>query len=141
MGNVQNIVIDDGLKHFTFSNNDGEVFAEFAFNPADTSIIERYEQVVEVFNGIKLEGDTPEERQQYLVTLSDTFKEQFDIFLNRQNAEGLFKKYSPITIFANGDFFAEVILHQISKIIEKEFDVRLQKKQKRIEKYTKNYHK
>ena len=141
MNNTQNIVIDDGLKRFTFSNNDGEVFAEFSFNPADTSIIERYEDVVEAFNKIEIKGENGDEMKESILAISDTFKEQFNYLLNRDVSEGLFKVYSPITIFANGDFFAEVILTQVAKIIEKEYDVRLQKKAKKIEKYTKKYHK
>ena len=141
MNNVQNIIIDDGLKEFTFSNNKGEVFAEFAFNPADTGLLERYGKVVDAFNAIELKGDSEADVEEYIKTLSDTFKEQFDYLLNRAVSEGLFRTYSPITIFANGDFYAEVILDQIGKIIEKEINVRIDKKAKKIEKYTKKYHK
>lgn len=141
MSNVQNIVIDDGLKDYSFSNNKGEVFAEFSFNPADTSILDRYEKVVDAFNAIELKGDSAEEVEEYIRSISDTFKEQFDYLLNREVSEGLFRTYSPITVFANGDFFAEVILHQIGKIIEKELNVRIDKKAKKIEKYTQKYHK
>lgn len=138
MGNAINIVLDDGLQSYTFSNNDGEIFAEFKFNPADASIVERYDDVVEVFNKIDLKKED-EDIKDTMRTISDTFKEQFNYLLNRDVSEGLFKVYSPVTIFANGDFFAEVILTQVGKIIEKEMNVRLQKKAKKIEKYTKKY--
>ena len=141
MNNTQNIIIDDGLKHFKLSNNEGEVFAELAFNPADTSIIERYDSVVDAFNEIKLKGDTPEERKAFIQAVSNKFKEQFDYLLNRDNSDALFKVYSPVTVFGNGDFFAEVLLRQTAKIIEQEYNVRLQKRAKRIEKYTKKYRK
>lgn len=136
---TQNIIIDDGLKRFTFTNNNNEVFAEFLFNPADTSIIDRYDAVVETFNKIEIKGETSEDIENYVKELSETFKAQFDYLLNRDNRDGLFKTYSPVTVFANGDFFAEVILKQVGKIIENELNIRLQKKAKRIEKYTKKY--
>lgn len=139
MLNAQNIVIDDGLKRFTFSNNNDEVFAEFYFNPSDTSIIDRYDDVVDAFNKIELKGENDKEIEEYIKTLSETFKEQFDYLLNRDNREGLFKVYSPVTVFASGDFFAEIILRQVKKIIEQELNVRLQKKAKKIEKYTGKY--
>ncbi len=141
MKNTTNFVIDDGLQTVTFTNNSGEVFAEFKFNPTDTSILERYDKVVEVFNSINLKGDSEDEVKEYVIKLSDTFKEQFNYLLNRDVTEGLFKTYSPVTVFANGDFFAETILKHISQMIEQTFNVRLQKKAKKIEKYTHKYHK
>lgn len=141
MQKVTNIIIDDGLKDFQFSNNKGEVFAEFSFNPADTSIIERYDKVVDVFNGISFKGENDKDIEDYLVEVSNTFKEQFNFLLNREVSDTLFKVYSPITIFANGNFFAETLLEQLGKIIESELNVRLAKKAKKIEKYTQKYHK
>lgn len=145
MENTTNFVIDDGLKPFTFTNLQGEVFGEFAFNPTDTSIIERYDKVVETFNGIEIKGESEDEIKNSILTLSTTFKEQFDYLLNRDVSESLFRVYSPITIFADGDFYAEKILESVGKAIEQEFDVRLKKKAKKIAKYTnkyqKNYHK
>lgn len=138
MENTTNFVIDDGLKTFTFSNLKNEVFAEFAFNPTDTSIIERYEKVVDAFNGIEIQGaDVTKEYNR----IAQTFKEQFDFLLNRDVSESLFRVYSPITIFADGDFFAEKVIEKIGDAIEKEMDVRLKKKAKKIAKYTNKYQK
>lgn len=141
MENTNNFVIDDGLKTYTFSNLKKEVFAEFAFNPTDTSIIERYDKVVETFNGIELKGESEDEVKEYIQSLSKTFKEQFDYLLNRDVSSSLFRVYSPITIFANGDFFAEIILERMGAAIEKEMDVRLKRKAKKIAKYTDKYKK
>lgn len=145
MGNLTDFTIDDGLKAFRFKNLVGDVIGEFAFNPTDTSIIERYDKVVETFNGIELKGESEDEIKNYILSLSKTFKEQFDYLLNRDVSESLFGVYSPITIFADGDFYAEIILESVKKAIEQEFDVRLKKKAKKIAKYTnkyqKNYHK
>lgn len=132
-------IVDDGLQKFEFKNKNGEVFAEMFFNPSDTSIIERYEKVVDVLNALEMKHGTREEVQESLVVLSNTFKEQFDYLLNRDNSDSLFRTYSPITIFANGDYFAEVILENLTKVIEKEYNIRLKKKIKKMEKYTKKY--
>ncbi len=132
-------IVDDGLQKFEFKNKNGEVFAEMFFNPSDTSVIERYEKVVDVLNALELKHSTREEIQDSLVVLSNTFKEQFDYLLNRDNSDSLFRTYSPITIFANGDYFAEVILENLTKVIEKEYNIRLKKKIKKMEKYTKKY--
>ncbi len=141
MENTKNFVIDDGLKHFTFTNLQGEVFGEFAFNPTDTSIIERYEKAVDAINAIELKGESEDEVKEYILSLSKTFKEQFDYLLNRDVSESLFRVYSPITIFADGDYYAEKILESVGKAIEQEFDVRLKKKAKKIAKYTNKYQK
>lgn len=137
----QNFVIDDGLKTYTFSNLKKEVFAELTFNPTDTSILDRYDKTVDMFNSVSLKSDSDEAIEEYIQTLSQTFKEQFNFLLNRDVSSELFRVYSPITVFANGDFFAEVILKKVGQVIEKELNVRLAKKAKKIEKYTKKYHK
>lgn len=138
---TQNFVIDDGLKTYTFSNLKKEVFAELTFNPTDTSILDRYDKTVDMFNSVSLKGDSDEAIEEYIQTLSQTFKEQFNFLLNRDVSSELFRVYSPITVFANGDFFAEVVLKKVGQVIEKELNVRLAKKAKKIEKYTKKYHK
>lgn len=130
------LIIDDGTKDYAFQNNKGEIFAEFSFNPADTGIVERFKGVVDFFQtyDYSIKGDTLE----FIEKFSAEIKEKYALLLGG-NADGLFMKYSPMSIMGNGDFYAEVILEQVGSIIEKEMDVKFAEKKAKIQKATAKY--
>lgn len=132
----EDLVVDDGLKVYTFSNKLGEKFGEFAFNAGDVGIVERYDEAIEQINAIKDEDATTTEG---LTKISNVLIEQIEHILNRPVRDTLFNVYKPTTVFNNGDFYAEVIINRIASAIEKECDVRLDKKMKKISKYTDKY--
>ena len=136
MGNDTEILIDDGAKEYTFKNLHGEVFAKFCFNPTDTGILDRYEGVVKFFEGIanSIASVAEDDMETEIKRLDKCIKEQFDLLCGKNVSDGLFSVYAPMTLFANGDFYAEVALDKISSFIEKEMNVRLEKKKARIRK-------
>jgi len=137
-----NYIIDDGVEEFTISNKRGEIVSSFAFNPADTGILTRYEAVVDFINGYKLDGVTDEEIEKAIVALDNDLIAQFKYLLNREDAgEGAFKTYKPCTVMANGDFFFETVLEIYGQIIEEKIGERSKKRLNKISKYTRKYHK
>lgn len=130
------LIIDDGVKDYAFKNNRNEIFADFSFNPADTGIVERYKNMIKFFQSYdyEYEGDMLD----FIEKFNADVKERFALLLGT-SADGLFMKYSPMSIMGNGDFYAEVILEQVGKIIEKEIGVKFAEKKAKIKKATAKY--
>lgn len=127
-------IIDDGLHDVVLKNKNGEVFSEFSFNPSDTGLLSRYDSFIEFLESleIKEDGDTASQ----ILEFENSIKEKIDELFNRNVSESIFKRYSPCTIFANGDMFIEVVIKHMGDVIEKETDNRLKKKVAKIKKAT-----
>ena len=67
------IIINDGLKTYDIENQDGKLLGQFSFNPSDTNIIHRYNDVVKSLEEFAKQIDKKEEAeieyQQYLETV------------------------------------------------------------------------
>jgi len=136
------IIIDDGSKEYSFENKFGRVFAEFIWNPADTGILTRFDEVVDAINKFSFtENASEEDNAKDIVKLDALIREQTKYLLNLTDEGGVFNLYQPCTLFSNGDFYFEVLLEQIQKIIESELGERTKKKLAKIKKVTSKYHK
>jgi len=135
--NKETIVIDDGLKCFELANKNGEVFAELIFNPADTSIISRYDALISWFRDYDYDSET--DSVEFIKKFNTDVSQEFNNLFKRNVSESLFKVYEPMAIMGNGDFFAEILISYIGQIIEKELDVKLKEKQAKIKKATAKY--
>lgn len=133
MGN--NIIIDDGAQEYTFTNKQGEVFAKFTLNGADTGIVSRYEELQKFLESYELDVDEVNVIEK-LDKLNADLIEQFNKLLLQDTSNTLFMRYTPTTLFANGDMFCEVAFENIGKFIEQELDVRIEKKMAKIRKAT-----
>lgn len=129
-----NFVIDDGAKEFTFTNKEGRQFAKFWFNPGDVNMAERYSKMGENMSAAIVDNFEKDDALKFLGIIERVLKEQFNFLLNYNCEEDLFSTYNPLTVFANGDFFCEVVFEKIGEVMEKEFDIRLDKKIKKIKK-------
>ncbi len=141
MANTINKNINSGLLKFTFTDNDGEVFAYFKMNPADINLAARCGEVSEFFNKRASEASknpTVEEMTQY----GAEFTEKLDYLLGYKASETLFSGLmSPLTLMPDGNLFAFVVLETIVEAIEPEIKKRKQKMQKAMSKYTDKYSK
>lgn len=135
MGNNQNteFIIDDGAKPYSFVNPLGETFAEFSFNPADTGIVKRYEDLMKFIDNLDYSDEDLEDGK-IILTVDNLLEEQFDLLFGKKMKDGLFMMYRPLTLFPDGSFYAEVILKQLGIIIEKETNTRINKKIAKIRK-------
>lgn len=128
------IVIDDGSKSYEIRNKQGKKLAEFSFRPADTNILTRYEEVRKFFDEFKIEEDDD------IVECQKKVIEQMDYLMGADTGNTFFSIMGPFSPMPDGSLFCEVCLNTACNVIGAEFDVRLEKAQSRVKKYTDKYH-
>lgn len=131
--NKNTIVIDDGSKEFTIENQYGETLAVFRFRPTDTNIISRFEEVQKFFENFTTgENESVQDCEQRVI-------KQIDYLVGADTGSSLFSILGPFSPMANGKLFVEVCMENLCEVISKEFDVRIEKTQSRVSKYTQKY--
>lgn len=139
--NPQNndIIIDDGIKVYNIKNLRGKLLGTFEFRPADTNIVNRYEEVVDFFNNLSIpESENAEE------TVKEVEKqvvEKMDYLIGGDSKAAFFSIMGAFSVLASGELFFENVLGAVAKVIEREFSVRTKKLQHRMNKYVAKYHK
>lgn len=127
------IVIDDGSKTYEIKNRQGKKLAEFCFRPADTNILTRYEDVKKFFDEFRIqEDDDITECQKKVI-------EQMDYLVDADTGNTFFSIMGPFSPMPDGSLFCEVCMDTVCNVISKEFDVRLEKVNSRVNKYTAKY--
>ena len=127
------IIIEDGSKTYEIKNRQGKKLAEFCFRPTDTNILSRYEDVRKFFDEFKIQDeDDVVECQQKVI-------EQLDYLVDADTGNTFFSIMGPFSPMADGTLFYEVCLNTVCSVINKEFDVRLEKTKSRVNKYTAKY--
>ena len=112
---------------------------EFRFNPSDTNIIRRYEDVAKFLNEVDL-SKYPE-GVEGMTQLEADMKKQILYLLNvGENCE-LFKIAGPMTPLVSGELYIENVMDAIKAVIEAETGERVKKARSRASKYTQKYHK
>lgn len=129
-------VIDDGEELFVFKNRNDEVIARFSYNPADTGIIARYDAAMETLNSIKEDfaSLSNEEAAKEIVNMDNLIKEQFNVICGKNVSDGMFQRYTPLTLFPSGQFYAEVVAEKIGEEISKAIEERTKQKEEKKEK-------
>lgn len=135
---MNKIIVDDGLKTYTIENKRGDYLGEFTFNPSDTNIITRHEEVIEFINNLTLPEN---EDKESIKETEKLLKEKIDYLLNADTSQTFFKICGPLTPLVSGETFVENIIAAIGTVIEKEMGVRMKKANERINKYTQKYKK
>ena len=131
------LTIDTGLKTYTVKNTQGKKIGELVFNPTDTDIIKRYDEVISKLDQYELlikENNGPES----VVMVSDRIKQDITYIINGDSDIAFFSVQSPLTMI-NGKFYFENVLETISAVIKREFNIEMQKTTKRIKQYTGSY--
>lgn len=142
MGNT--FIIDEtGLKTYDIADRQGKIYGSFSFNPSDTNIIYRYENVVAALEKIACDLQTKEG-----LTGLDAIKE-FDVIISEQinnllgsddASQALFSVMGALTPLPSGQWYLEVVLSAIRKVIEDETGERVKKFNAKIKKHTAKYH-
>ena len=135
--NNMELTIDTGLKTYTVKNTQGKKIGELVFNPTDTDIIKRYDEVISKLDQYELlikENNGPES----VVMVSDRIKQDITYIINGDSDIAFFSVQSPLTMI-NGKFYFENVLETISAVIKREFNIEMQKTTKRIKQYTGSY--
>lgn len=131
------IIIDDGSKVYNIKNKQGKMLGRFEFRPSDTNIVNRYDEVVDYFNNFTV----PEKTDQALKAAEKEITEKMSYLIGGNAEDAFFSIMGPFSALASGELFVENVLGAISKVIEKEMDVRTKRVQRRMNKYVAKYHK
>lgn len=147
---MQNICFDDGFKEFTLNNDPNKVIR---FNPSDFSILERFnaaqKKIDEAYKNINeyikinndgSPGDELEETAEAISKVNELVREQVDYIFDSNVSSAVFGNQSPLSMVKGVPFF-ERFISAAQPFIEREIVAEQKASQKRIEKYTKVYHK
>lgn len=134
---MERIKINDGSKSYEIVNQDDQVLGVFRFNPSDSNLIEKYNDVVESLRTYALESDSGEE--QAVKEASGLIRDKLDALFGEDTSKTFFSIAGPLTPLSNGQFYIENILEAIGAVIETEMEVRVKKVRKRMDKYTDKY--
>lgn len=136
--NEEELVINTGTRRYTVKDEHGRLMGTLFWNPADTGILERYNEVVAYFDSIVVPEDGTE---QFIIDTNKGIVEKLSYMLNEDTSESLFSKVAPLSILANGNVFVYELLEKIAMLVEKESKVRVKRANTKINKYTQRYHK
>ena len=134
-----NIVIDDGTKVYNIKNKRGKLLGQIELRPSDTTIVNRYEEVVDYFNNLSIpeEGNADE----VVKKVEKETVEKMSYLIGGDAEQAFFSILGAFSVLASGELFFENVLGAVAKIIEKEFFVRTKKLKRRMNKYVAKYHK
>lgn len=139
MAKTINTKIDDGILHFTFTNNNDEVFSSFKLNPTDINVMARAEEVAEYFDSLK-DSVQKVTTGKEVAELNRQIEDKINYLLGYEASKDLFKEpITATTVFANGQVFVYIILDKISEVIAPEIEKRKKKMQAAVNKYTEKY--
>lgn len=133
------IIIDDGIKVYNIKNLRGKPLGTFEFRPADTNIVNRYEEVVDFFNNLTV-PDTGN-AEETVKEIEKQVVEKMDYLIGGDSKESFFSIMGAFSVLASGELFFENVLGAVAKVIEREFSVRTKKLQRRMNKYVAKYRK
>lgn len=138
---MERIKINDGTKEYEIVNQNDKVLGVFRFNPADTNIIEKYNDVVEGLKEVVGKLGTGDDMEQVVREANKGISEKLDILFGEDTSKTFFSITGPLSPLANGQLFVENILEAIGAVIEKEIHVRLKKVREHMDSYTEKYNK
>lgn len=134
----ENKQFNRGFIKFTFTDEDGDIFASFRMNPTDINLMERAEEVSKYFAGRK--NEVPEiASANDLKKYNDEIEDKLNYLLGYDASDELFKEVTATTVSQDGEIFAFVVLDFIVEKLKPEIEKRRQNMQKSVSKYTAKY--
>lgn len=135
MSNAINSKISTGFVVFTFTDDDGEVFAKVKVRPSDPRLIGRCKNIAEFFTDLSKQpamNNSVEGAEKYEQIVADKFCE----FFGYDCRESLFGMVAATDVMSDGRIFANHVLDAIVRNIGPEVEKR---RRANIEKYTAKY--
>ncbi len=136
--NEEELIINTGTKKYVIKDEHRRQMGEFFWNPSDTGILSRYNDVVEYFNSLDLKEG--EDAEKFIVDADKGIVEKMSYLLNEDTSTSLFSRVAPLSMLANGNVYAFEVLERIAGLVEKESKVRVNRANTRVNKYTRKYH-
>lgn len=124
--------VDTGYETVQIRDN-GEIIGEFKFNPADSAIVTRFNEVAQYFASVHFDDSLSNEEQVEKISKTcDEIKEKFDYLFNRKVSDGIFKSCSPMSIMRDGEPYFAYILEKIGGVVDAACDERSKQKMERV---------
>lgn len=141
------VLSHDLLDTVRIKDHTGKTLSEFAFNPSDANIIDRYDQFVSGFDTLrdeiaayeKSDGDYDKLKDK-LRRINEEIYRQFNYLLNGDVADSIFSVMGPLSPLPNGDYYFVFIIEQIGNKIQNVTGARMKKMDMKIRKHTAKYH-
>lgn len=133
------LTIDTQLDEFEVEDKTGRVIGKIYFNPLDTGIVRRYEEVQKAFSNMKNMDTDGMEAVDIIIKAEDKMKEQIDYLLGSDCSSVLFKVLQPMAVLQDGDFYVTKVLDAIGESIKNAQKEKYDRLSKKVSKYTKSY--
>lgn len=133
-----NTNLSSSFLKFTFSDEDGDVFASFRMNPADLKLALRCQETSEYFENLRdhtPEGATLEDA----VKLNDEIEDKICYLLGYDARQSLFGQISATSVMADGNMFVVYVMEKIVETVGPELKKRGNTMAKAVAKHTKKY--
>lgn len=139
--NDNQIILDVNTGYRTVKIRDGDEFiGVFKFNPADSNILQRLDEVIDFFNGVEFSKElTEDQKYEQTKRLGVDICEQFDYLFGRKVSDGIFGNCGPLSVTEDGDFFFFDMLEKIGGVIESVMNARIEKKLEKVKAATEKY--
>ena len=140
---AKQIKTDVTVEEYEFVDANGKHLFTISFHPTDVGIVKRYEKVADHLNNLSAKdlGLDGEDETAAIEAAEKALEEQMNQMFNSDIATPIFAVMSPFTPLASGKLYVEEIMEKIGVLIESEMNVRLEKVQSRMQKYTAKYQK
>ena len=87
--NEEELIINTGAKKYVIKDEHRRPMGEFFWNPSDTGILSRYNDVVEYFNSLDLKEG--EDAEKFIVDADKGIVEKMSYLLNEDTSTSLFR--------------------------------------------------
>ena len=140
-----NIVVDDGSRRVPIMNTNGEEIGAFTFHPTDIGIIQRYNAMVDSFDGIvapleALDGEIDPADPKYTQALDAAtgglYAAVNTLLGSDDAAAAFFGKMNPFSP-VDGDFYCSRVLGALGEYIGAAFETETAKFSDKAKKYAK----
>ena len=144
---MANIRIDDGTREYTIENNYGETIATIHLRPADTSLLDRYndfkngfDEIVAPLKEIEITSAGEAAEDEGLEKLREAEKrliEGLEKVTDSKDLKNIFKTRAPFSSI-KGHFFCENVMQAIGDIINTAVAEEVEASNERMKKYLRN---
>lgn len=130
--------IGNSVMKFTFTDDEGEVFASFRMNPADVKLAKRFQESGEYFKNI---GDNMPQNASLddIFQFNEELEEKVCYLLGYDAKQSLFGQVSATSIMEDGNLFVLHVLNVIMEKVAPELQKRKQSMAAAVAKHTAKY--
>ena len=153
---VLQIVVDDGFVHVPMLNKYGDKIGEFAFQPTDVDIVNRFNESLDKFDEVMApivemaekgsaqgegEGAEDEADDASMAAFNEARDRLFklcDYIFNVETGNSLFGRMHPFSM-VDGRFYCEGVFESLGEFLKAQYGEETKKVNARLSKYTERY--